>query len=246
MDGVRRVGAGGSAYDDHDRGDRVAGVVIDVFFIDVNVPDDVVAALAQLLTDEERARADRYRFDDDRRRSIVARAATRRILSRLAGAAPRDLLIVEGEHGKPELAGRVIEFNASHSGDLVALAFARETAVGIDVERRRVLHDPLAIARRFFSERELAFISAAGDAAAAFFTVWTAKEAIVKASGKGIGAGDLRGFTVPFGETRLTQVTGNSSVATIQPSLDGYHGAVAVRPGSGPIVQRTVDASSLV
>jgi 4'-phosphopantetheinyl transferase len=246
MDGLRRVGAGGSGYDYHDRGDRVAGVVIEVYFIDVNVPRDVVDALARLLTDDEKARADRYRFDDDRRRSIVARAATRRILSRLAGVAPRDLLIVEGEHGKPELAGRAIEFNASHSGDLVVLAFARETPVGIDVERRRVLHDPLAIARRFFSERELAFISAAGDVAAAFFTVWTAKEAIVKASGKGIGAGDLRGFTVPLGETQLQEVTGNWSVATIQPPLDGYHGAVAARPGSEPIVQRTIGASSLV
>jgi 4'-phosphopantetheinyl transferase len=220
--------------------------VIDVYFIDVNVPRDVVDALAKLLTDDERARADRYRFDDDRRRSIIARAATRRILSQLVGATPRDLVIVEGEHGKPELAGRVIEFNASHSGDLVALAFARETAVGIDVERRRALHDPLAIARRFFSEGELAFISAASDIDAAFFTVWTAKEAIVKASGKGIGAGDLRGFTVPLGETRLTHVTENWSVATIHPSLDGYHGAIAARPGNEPIVQRTIDTSSLV
>jgi 4'-phosphopantetheinyl transferase len=220
--------------------------VIDVCFIDVNVPRDVIGALAELLTDAERARADRYRFDDDRRRSIVARAATRRILSRMAGAAPRELPIIEGDHGKPALAGGEIEFNASHSGDLVALAFARATPVGIDVERLRKMHDPLGIARRFFSEAELAFVENAEDIAAAFFTVWTAKEAIVKASGKGIGAGDLRGFTVPFGAAQPQQVMGTWSVATLEPPMRGYHAALALRTGVEPVNQNTVDASSLV
>ncbi|MEA2238642.1 MAG: 4-phosphopantetheinyl transferase [Thermoanaerobaculia bacterium] len=224
----------------------MAGVVIDVHFIDVNVPRDVVEALARFLTDAERARADRYRFDDDRRRSIVARAATRRILSQLAGGAPRDLVIVEGEHGKPELAGSELQFNASHSGDLVALAFARGTPIGIDVERRRALHDPLAIARRFFSGAEFAFVSGADDVVAAFLTVWTAKEAIVKASGKGIGAGDLRGFTVPLGQKAMQKVTGDWSVATIDTPLHDYFAAVAAQPGNEPIVQRTTDASSFL
>lgn len=220
--------------------------MIEVCFIDVNVPREVIGVLAELLTDAERARADRYRFDDDRRRSIVARAATRRILSRMTGAAPLELPIVEGEHGKPALAGNEIEFNASHSGDLVALAFARATPVGIDVERRRKMHDPLGIARRFFSEAELAFVENAEDIAAAFFIVWTAKEAIVKASGKGIGAGDLRGFTVPFGATRLQHVTGIWSVATLDTPMRGYHAALAACSGAEPIEMRTVDASSLL
>jgi 4'-phosphopantetheinyl transferase len=224
----------------------MAGVVIDVCFIDVNVPRDVIGALAELLTDAERARADRYRFDDDRRRSIVARSATRRILSRMTGATPYELRIVEGEHGKPALDGGEIEFNASHSGDLVALAFARETPVGIDVERRRKMHDPLGIARRFFSEAELAFVESAEDIAAAFFIVWTAKEAIVKASGKGIGAGDLRGFTVPFGSAQLQPVTGIWSVATLETPMRGYHAALAARTGVEPVNLSTVDASSLL
>ncbi|MGH9423025.1 MAG: 4'-phosphopantetheinyl transferase family protein, partial [Thermoanaerobaculia bacterium] len=110
--------------------------MIDVCFIDVNEPDDVIDALAKLLTDTELARANRYRFPDDRRRSIVARAATRRLLGRELDADPRELIIVEEEHGKPALLNREIEFNASHSGDLVALALAKGTPVGIDVERR--------------------------------------------------------------------------------------------------------------
>lgn len=219
--------------------------MIDVFFIDVRVPADVIDALATLLTVAEKARAARYRFDDDRRRSIVARAATRRILSRVAGTDPRTLDIVEGEHGKPALAGHQIEFNASHSGDLVALALGQTSAVGIDIERRRALHSPLTLARRFFSPDEFAFVSTAADLAGAFFQVWTAKEAIVKASGKGIGASDLRGFTVPFGERRWAHVTGDWRVTSIDPPLTDYYAAVAAAGEVESVIARTIDAASL-
>ena len=219
--------------------------MIDVYFIDVNVPREVVDALSALLVDAERERANRYRFDDDRRRSIVARAATRRLLGRYLGADPRGLTIVEGEHGKPALANREIEFNASHSVDLVALAFAKTTPVGIDIERQRTLRHPLALARRFFSADEFAFVIAADDVDGAFLAIWTAKEAIVKASGKGIGASDLRAFTVPFREKQLQPVTASWSVATIEPPLDGYHAAIAARTGSERIAQLSIDAAAL-
>lgn len=219
--------------------------MIDVCFIDVNVPDDVVEALFELLVDEERARASRYRFKDDRRRSIVARAATRRLLGRYLGADPRQLPIIEEAHGKPALAGRELEFNASHSGDLVALAFASATPVGIDVERRRTLRDPLALARRFFSPDEYGYVTGSADVTEAFFTVWTAKEAIVKASGKGIGASDLRAFTIPFVDKQLRPAVDAWSVAAIAPPLDGYYAAIAARTGSGRIAQRSVSAASL-
>lgn len=223
----------------------MAGIVIDVYFIDVNVPRDVIDAMAGLLVDTERARAGRYRFDDDRRRSIVARAATRRLLGRSLGVDPRGLVIIEGAHGKPALANREIEFNVSHSGDLVALAFANTTPVGIDVERRRTMRNPIALAQRFFSPDELAFVTAAGDVDDAFFSVWTAKEAIVKASGRGIAASDLRAFTVPFREKQLHQVGDTWSVATIDPPLDRYHAAIAARAGYDGIAQHVIEAATL-
>jgi 4'-phosphopantetheinyl transferase len=220
--------------------------VIDVYFIDVNVPNDVVDALANLLVDAERARADRYRFADDRRRSIVARAATRRIAGRYLDADPRALEIVEEEHGKPVLLHREIEFNASHSGELVALAFAKETPVGIDVEHRRHLSDALGLARRYFSAEELAIVAAASDIDAAFLAIWTAKEAIVKASGEGIGASDLRAFTVPFRDSRMRPVIDGWSVAAIDPPMDGYYAAVAARAEGGGVTSRSIAASALL
>lgn len=220
--------------------------VLDVCLIDVNVPGDVVDTLALLLSGDELARANRFRFADDRRRSIIARAATRRLLGRYLDADPHALAIVEEEHGKPALFHREIEFNASHSGDLVALVFAKETPVGIDVECRRRLHDCLALAGRYFSAEELDIVRSAEDADDAFFTIWTAKEAIVKASGKGIGTGDLHGFTVPFRAQRLLPVVDGWSVASINLPLKGYYGAVAALSGARRIISREVTPASLL
>jgi 4'-phosphopantetheinyl transferase len=220
--------------------------VIDVCFIRIDVSSDVIETLAALLTDSERGRANRYRFDDDRRRSIVARAATRRLLGRYLDADPRELAIVEEEHGKPVLPNRQMEFNASHSGNLVALAFATETAVGIDVECRRRLHDVVALAQRYFSEEELTIVRSSSDPADAFFAIWTAKESIVKASGKGIATGDLHGFTVPFRQRQLLPVTDGWSVAAVDPPLDGYYAAVAARSGDHQINSRVITAAALL
>jgi 4'-phosphopantetheinyl transferase len=220
--------------------------VIDVYFIEVTVSSDVVDALATLLADSELARANRYRFDDDRRRSIIARAAMRRLLGRYLDTDPRALVIVEEEHGKPVLLHRSMEFNASHSGDLVALAFATDTPVGIDVERRRRLHDVLALAQRYFSDQELSIVNSSPDPDDAFFSIWTAKEAIVKASGKGIGTGDLHGFTVPFRQRKLLPVIDGWSVAAVDPPMDGYYGAVAARSGEHRITSRVITAAALL
>jgi len=220
--------------------------MIDVYFVDVNVADAVIDALGNLLTIRERARADRYRFPDDRRRSIVARAATRLFLGRSLGSDPAALVIDEEEFGKPVLRGRAIEFNASHSGDLVALAFAKKTAVGVDVERRRTLTDTLALARRYFSAEEVAIVEGAADAGDAFFAIWTAKEAIVKASGKGIGSGDLHGFTVPFRDPQLRPVVDGWSVAALDPNREGYFAAVAARGIQWHIAVKSITAEGLL
>ena len=220
--------------------------MIDIYFVDVNVAGEVIDALANLLTIPERARTDRYRFHDDRRRSIVARAATRRFLGRHLSIDPTTLVIDEEEFGKPVLRGREIEFNASHSGDLVALAFAKETAVGIDVERRRKLTDTLALARRYFSAEEVGIVERAADAGDAFFAIWTAKEALVKASGKGIGTGDLRGFTVPFRDPQLRPVVDGWSVAALEPNREGYFAAVAARGPEWRIAVKSITAERLL
>ena len=147
-----------------------------------------------LLSDEERARQQRFRFARDQDSYLLAHALVRRTLSELLGVPPAALAFEAGEHGRPELiaprrAPR-LRFNLSHTEGLVACAFAVEHDVGVDVEHvdRRVEIEQLA--RSVFSEAERAALFALPTAQAQrvrFFELWTLKEAYIKAVGIGLG-----------------------------------------------------------
>lgn len=126
-------------------------------------------------------------------REVAAQARTA-LQCLLAGYAPgvRAPRIARGARGKPyapELPG--LEFNLSHAGAHVALAFARGQALGVDLEchdRRLSLDD---IARRFFAPAEVRALDVLeGDARrVAFLRLWTHKEAVLKALGEGLAFG---------------------------------------------------------
>ena len=146
----------------------------------------------------ERARADRFRRDEDRRCFVVGRAAVRRVVGGLLGVAPTALMLSENAHGKPRAPGAV-RFNISHSGGWVLLAIAHGREVGVDLEQHR---DDLAIAEvaeTVFSPVEVkALLSLPNpERMAAFFRLWARKEAVIKAEGTGFSL-PTRTFTVGF------------------------------------------------
>lgn len=89
--------------------------------------------------------------------------------------------IVTGRWGKPELRKGFPHFNLSHSGNYVALAIA-DAPIGIDIEQ--VQPFDWAVVRRCFNmdEREWLLTQATDEA---FYRLWTGKEAVMKATGKG-------------------------------------------------------------
>ena len=146
----------------------------------------------EALTLEDRARADRFRFESDRRRFCVARASLRLILARYLKAKPGRLQIDAGEYGKPFFADAKVtqglRFNLSHSHELALIAVSRDREVGVDVEyiRRDFVTDE--VATHFFSPAEVAEFRAVPSAlrTQAFFNCWTRKEAYIKARGEGL------------------------------------------------------------
>lgn len=141
------------------------------------------------LSDDERARADRFVFDADRDRFIAGRAWVRRRLAALVGRPAAVLRLVANGHGKPALdaPGPPIAFNVSHTGQRIALAVARDP-VGIDIENR-VPDDLDGVGDLVMSPGErTAFAALATDAErrAAFLRLWTRKEALLKAIGTGL------------------------------------------------------------
>ncbi|HWQ32050.1 MAG TPA: 4'-phosphopantetheinyl transferase superfamily protein [Blastocatellia bacterium] len=148
--------------------------------------------LWQILSPEERSRAERFRFAQHRDNHIAARGLLRLILSRYLSLDPAQLRFSYGAWGKPALTaetdGDRLRFNLSHSGELALYAIAEGREVGVDLELMRADFTEAAVAQRTFSPREFAALSAlpASEWTRGFFNCWTRKEAYIKARGEGL------------------------------------------------------------
>jgi 4'-phosphopantetheinyl transferase len=142
-----------------------------------------------MLSERERARANRFSRDSDRSRFITAHGALREVLSEYCGVPPEALHFEQNEFGKPHLGHFPrIQFNLSHSGDIALIAVADSGCrVGVDVEQVG-RHISEGVAERFFSAGELSRLQTASgeERVKAFFRCWTRKEAYLKALGCGI------------------------------------------------------------
>lgn len=122
------------------------------------------------------------------------RAPLLAMLGAYLGVPASEVTLVAGEHGRPMLDGAhgaSIAFNWSHSHDQALVAIARDVLPGIDLERLRPHPKALPIAQRYFSPDETAALEALPDGQRdrAFLELWTAKEAVLKALGRGLAFG---------------------------------------------------------
>lgn len=137
--------------------------------------------------EEERARS--YRFDADRQRFRQARSFLRHVLSIYTGESSSTLLIAEDHRGRPQLIGQDLDFNASRT-DGMAIVAVSSLRIGVDVERVRPMDEMREIIEDHFTGSEQALLGTLSPKArtAGFFRLWTAKEAITKATGQGLTA----------------------------------------------------------
>lgn len=203
-------------------------------------PAPRVAWFAHLLSDDERERAGRFFFEQDRRRFIVARGILRVLLSRYLGCNPSHLRFCYGEYGKPSLADMAPEhtlcFNMSHSHNLALYACAWNQAMGIDLERIRPVSDDERIVRRYFSAREYAVFQSLvpEQRQQAFFNGWTRKEAWLKARGVGLAnhLGHVEVSLRPDEPAALLHIAGESCedwyIQALSPAR-GYTAALVVQ-----------------
>jgi 4'-phosphopantetheinyl transferase len=161
--------------------------------------------LSQVLSKDERDRADRFHFDSDRNHFIVARAWLRIIIGSYLRVKPADLEFDYSNYGKPSLAKPFAEvtglnFNLAHSGELAVFGMTLGRQIGIDLERISCKLTYEELAQRFFSSSEIARLSSLPQAARrrAFFDCWTRKEAFIKAKGLGLSLA-LDQFDVALG-----------------------------------------------
>jgi medium-chain acyl-[acyl-carrier-protein] hydrolase len=199
--------------------------------------------LREILSADERQRADAFVHAADRRRYTITRAALRTLLGRYGGVRPDTIGFSYSANQKPGCeALRPLEFNVSHSGALALIAFTSGCPVGVDVEHVRRDLDVAGVGRQVFTNAEIVQLARIAEArrGAAFFDLWVRKEAYFKRSGEGLG-GAPRDTHVGLGPSFLSEGPAAHSSASpgtllsFSPASD-YAGAL----GAGMPLEQTI------
>ncbi len=198
--------------------------------------------LLPLLDEDARARHAALRRPADQARSATAHALTRLALGSLLDAAPtavrftRRCVHCGGPHGAPRLDPPGPQLSVSHSGDRVVVALA-DRPVGVDVEQL-VSQDLAGLAAQALTAAERTGV----HDTRALLTLWTRKEAALKATGHGLAA-PLHDLVVtraaePAGVVAWTGAAapgGAVHLRDLSPGA-GYVGCVALLGGDPPIL----------
>ncbi len=160
-----------------------------------NMTDDEYNCAYSLMRKEKQHRVDRFRFQDDKKRTVAGEMLARKAISEKCNVKPEEIVFATEKQGKPFAEGISIHFNISHSEDFVVCAVS-DTPVGIDIEKIRPVN--LKTAKKFCNEDELLYIfgympaeedlteTTDIDLLTRFFEIWTKKEAYGKCIGEGL------------------------------------------------------------
>lgn len=128
-----------------------------------------------------------YIAKTDRYNRKVQKQDGRQLLERALGSKDYQRIeILTGAYGKPYLKNSTKQFNISHSGEYVVLAFS-DNVLGVDIQEKRDCRRE-AIVRRFFTTAEQEAFAAAEDCRKTdlFYHIWCRKEAYGKYLGVGL------------------------------------------------------------
>ncbi|OEJ69010.1 4'-phosphopantetheinyl transferase family protein [Magnetovibrio blakemorei] len=166
---------------------------VDVWWLDLaTLSDGHWPTLEALLDVEERERAQRFHFLHDRHAYIAAHAVARALLTRWTGHEASSWRFTIGPYGKPEVVSPLnlprLRINLSHTRGIVAVALTQHHDIGVDVEWLERQCDIDSLAERVFTSEERALLQTtpADKKQDIFLTLWTLKEAYIKAIGKGL------------------------------------------------------------
>jgi len=215
---------------------------VHIWRIDFESAKPFVSGLREILSSDERERADRFRFQKDHDRFVISHAAIRNILGQYLNMEPRDICFEVDSKGKPRLSDELnqtkLYFNMSHSHLKALVAISKDHEMGVDIEYLRPEVAELDIAKRFFASGEVSQLLnfPKEKQIEAFYACWTRKEAFIKAKGDGLSI-SLDSFEVSLDPGERVSLKGTNgkhdkfkdwSIRGLIPGF-GYAGALAVR-----------------
>lgn len=212
----------------------------------------------ELLSEEEKYKERQFATDALRKRFAISRAVLRMLLQSYLSKPNGVIEFLYGKQGKPSLANKSIglEFNLSHSHDLIIYGFARGFPIGVDIEyiNPNIRCYNLGNIALSISERALFHQLDQDQKSMAFYRAWTRKEAVLKADGIGLSK-PLEDIEVTFLASEKPQVIsidGDINQATIWSlhnieGISDYCGAIAAKTSSNnmKILYHSVDDKEL-
>lgn len=219
---------------------------VDVWLVDLDSPDWRDPRRPAGLSDDEKRRAEAFRFEQDRQRFIACRSAVRMILGCSLESRPSDIRFRYGPYGKPRVdlngPGAPLYFNVSHSEHLALVAASRESEVGVDIEHVRDRPGIPDIIERQFAPAERRALLRAPEAEhlSRFYRYWTLKEAHLKAAGLGMNHAlatiDVSGPTDPIELPEAGAIGTRSWTGHILYERSDHVAALVVEAGVHPAV----------
>jgi len=165
--------------------DFVTGNNVDVWRICISSNFLFLDRLTAIMHPEEIERANKYFHTKDKNRHIVCHGVLRIILGKYLNISPVLVEFGIGTNQKPFVKNsNTIRYNISHSGDYILIAIANDE-VGADIEIINKDFDYQDIIGEHFNNEEINFIKH-DNSAERFFMLWTRKEALLKATAKGL------------------------------------------------------------
>ena len=164
---------------------------IDVWFLSLDTKEAILDKLRVILSEDEIEKTQRLFSADQIKHFIASRGFLRILLSHYLKKKPEKIEFQYNNNGKPILSGKYTKelcFNISHSHGKAMYGITLRKLIGVDIEKIRTNISYNKIAKRQFSQSEINMIqkSPIDEKIQTFFNIWTRKEALLKATGKGL------------------------------------------------------------
>ncbi|MGY6530439.1 MAG: 4'-phosphopantetheinyl transferase family protein [Cyanobacterium sp.] len=165
--------------------------MLDLFLLNTDNFLSDLPYLRSLLSPDELDKIQRFKNKIQGDRTCIARANLRILLSKYLNINPDKISFNYSQKGKPFLENYPhLYFNLSHTDNWIVYGIS-DQLIGIDIEniKKKVKYKELA--KRFFCPREFNLIIKQNqeNEPKLFYTLWTAKEAYLKATGEGLSGG---------------------------------------------------------
>lgn len=158
--------------------------VIEVWRADTALQRDFILSRLSLLDSNEKERYVSFRREEDRLCFAGGRIFTKILAGRYLSKETEEINVISEKYMKPFIeCGGKLKYNISHSGGYILLAFTYGSEVGVDIEKKDDSFDVMSLINVLHPVERTAVLE--NGNVDTFYTIWTAKEAYVKAIGKG-------------------------------------------------------------